>query len=154
MFDIHVNAVVSQCASTYSDEQIRRWFEDRTAAEYIAHVGRGRIWVATADDRLLGFSECWPGNIDRLFVPDWAAGNGVGSALLMFAIGQARYDSSRRIKIEATCNARSFYEKYGFRKTADSSFRQPSGMEIETVLMELGPFNRAVAADVLPSRPG
>ncbi len=41
------------------------------------------------------------------------------------------------IKIEATLNAEPFYGKYGFKKISNSSFVQPSGIEIETVLMEM-----------------
>ena len=137
LFRIHVDAVESQCAATYSEEQIRRWFEGRNAAEYVGHLSRGRIWVATAAELLLGFTECWPGHIDRMFVSRWAAGRGVGGNLIRFALTRAFSEGFAAVKIEATLNAQPFYEKHGFRKNSNSSFVQTSGIVIETVLMEI-----------------
>ena len=137
LFRIHVDAVESQCKNFYTQKQIKGWFEDRTAAEYVEHINRGKIWVAMEAEQIIGFTECWPGHIDRMFVPQWAAGKGVGSSLLKFAISHAFSDGCAVVRLEATLNAQRFYEKHGFEKKSDSSFVQPSGTKIETVLMEI-----------------
>ena len=136
LFAIHVDAVTTGCRTHYAPHQIRNWFAGRRPEEYGGHLRRGDIWVAEGGDRILGFTECRPGGIDRLFVRPDSGGRGVGGRLLGFAIAIASAHDTQPIRIEATLNARTFYERHGFRAIGNGWFRQPSGVVIGTVLME------------------
>jgi L-amino acid N-acyltransferase YncA len=140
IFDIHVDSVTTLCASHYSADQIGRWFEDRSARNYLGAIHDNAIWIAERDGVAIGYAEFFTGAVTSLFVGSAMAGRGVGSRLLCFAIDGASLGHSGPIRLEATLNGEEFYRKLGFSKTGDGFVERPSGLRLETVLMELYPL--------------
>jgi GNAT superfamily N-acetyltransferase len=81
-------------------------------------VGENRVRVAVVDDRIVGFATMLVtgkvGELDDLFVdPDWME-QGVGRALVLDAIANARDHGLTRIEVTANGHALAFYQKVGF----------------------------------------
>ena len=136
IFEIHVDSVTHLCAADYTEEQIRRWFDGRSPENYRGAIEAGAIWVAERAGRALGYTEFFPGEITSLFVRSATAGRGLGSLLLTFALERASHGHPGPIRLEATMNGQPFYRKHGFSKIGEASLVRPSGLRLETVLME------------------
>jgi putative acetyltransferase len=92
---------------SYTPEDDLRFFRDVLSREY-------EVWVAEADDRLLGLLALHEGFVGFLYVDPPAQRAGVGRALLEHAkrlapAGLALYTHQRNRR------ARAFYEAHGFR---------------------------------------
>jgi len=140
IFAIHVDAVTALCASHYGADQIGRWFEGRSAQNYLGAIDDNAIWLAEFGRAAIGYTEFFPGEMTSLFVHSAMAGRGIGSRLLRFAIDGASLGHSGPIRLAATLNGEEFYRKRGFVKTGDSFIERPSGLRLATVLMEFQPL--------------
>ncbi|ACI49997.1 GCN5-related N-acetyltransferase [Gluconacetobacter diazotrophicus PA1 5] len=136
IFAIHKDSVLGLCASHYSDTQMSAWFEGRASDDYTTAVELGSCWIAYKADDPVGFLGLFANRISMIFVQSAASGQGIGTILLHFALDRIREAGNSSAILDATLNAQGFYEKYGFRKVADSHLVRPSGMKIETVVME------------------
>jgi len=84
-------------------------------------IARGDVQIAVDEEgRPLGTAQLSPPfddaiELDKLFVDPPAIGNGVGAALLRWAMQETRARGAKRLVILADPNAASFYEKMGAR---------------------------------------
>ncbi len=94
-------------------------------------IERGQVWVAEADDVILGLLQLVPEDRDdgravevRLFfVEPGAVRSGVGRALWQHAEAEAGTIGATRLTLDADPNAVAFYERMGMRVVGSS----PSG---------------------------
>lgn len=119
LFEVHRRAVRTLCADAYSPAHIAAWFEGRSPDMYLPWLRAGRIWLAEAEGRIVGFTGAVPGEVTLLFVSPELAGRGIGRLLLEFALARAAEGFSGPLTIIATRNATSFYESYGFTPVED-----------------------------------
>lgn len=132
---LHVDAVTSQCRTHYSPEQIDGWFAGRTPEAYARAIEAGALWIAEVAAKPVGFVEVFPGLVSMLFVSgDWA-GRGIGGQLMAFALPIARQGGDGAVRLKATLNARTFYERLGFVKVGDSQMSRASGLTLPTISM-------------------
>jgi len=136
IFEIHVDSVTGLCASDYAEDQIRRWFDGRSSENYRGAIEAGAIWIAERAGKALGYTEFFPGEVTSLFVRSAMSGRGLGSLLLNFAIERASRGHQGPIRLEATMNGQPFYRKHGFVTVGAGCLVRPSGLRLETVLME------------------
>lgn len=148
LHEVHTNAARTLCAPYYEGYVIDGWLKGRGPAIYVPLLERGAIFVAESHSGILGFGEATPGLILAVYVDPRATGCGIGTAILNFAIDLARRGHQGSIRVESTLNARSFYEKRGFRETHRASARR-NHVEIEVVGMEM-PANHTAETDALP----
>jgi GNAT superfamily N-acetyltransferase len=134
--DIHTQAVRMLCAPYYEARVIDGWLQGRSPAIYVPLLERGALFVAGHGPEVLGFGEAVPGNVLAVYVDPPAAGRGIGSAILRHAIGVARQGHEGAIRLEASLNACSFYERHGFRETHRKTVRR-NRVEIAVAAMEL-----------------
>ena len=91
-----------------------------TAADCLAYVGRGHMWVWEEDQEILGFSasSCDTGWIWALFVRPGHEGRGIGRAL--FAVACDALTSARcrtlRLSTDPDTRAARFYRAAGWRE--------------------------------------
>lgn len=149
LHEIHTNATRTLCAPYYEASVIAGWLEGRTPAMYVPLLERGALFVAESDAGVFGFGEAAPGSVLAVYVDPHAIGRGIGTALLSFAIEVARRDHQGAIRLEATLNARSFYESRGFHETHRTSVRR-NHVDIPVVAMEM-PANHTVERDARQS---
>jgi predicted GNAT family N-acyltransferase len=94
--------------------------------------------VAEQNGVIVGFVDAEPGELTRLFVLPTATGVGLGGRLLQAGLEQARRGHEGPIRLEATLNAVSFYERHGFcRKGEGYASHTLGGPPLAIVRMEL-----------------
>ncbi len=149
LHEIHTNATRILCAPYYESSVIDGWLQGRGPAIYVPLLERGALFVAESGAGVLGFGEAVRGSVVAVYVDPQATGRGIGTAILSFAIDIARRGHEGPIRVEATLNARSFYERRGFQET-HRTFVRRNHVEIAVVGMEL-PAEYVVETDVRPS---
>jgi predicted N-acetyltransferase YhbS len=138
VFNITRASIGGLAGASYSRTQIENWMGERTPAFYEELIARGGMTVCVREGTVVGFVDAEPGEVTRLFILPEVAGTGLGRRLLDIGIAQARLGHSGPIRLEATINAESFYQKHGFRSTRRGHFSHGlGGAPIEIVHMEL-----------------
>lgn len=136
LHEIHTNAVRTLCAPFYEAHVIDGWLEGRSPAIYVPLLERGALFVAASGPDILGFGEATPGRVLAVYVDPRAAARGIGSAILGHAVEIARRGHDGPIRLEASLNALSFYEKHGLREAHRKTVKRNS-VNIEVAGMEL-----------------
>lgn len=102
-------------------------------------VGHGFHCLAAVNrDRICGYGsiEIAKSQLTSLFVhPEWA-GTGVGTLLLKALEQRALTLGLKNLAIEASLNARNFYERNGYRADEVRKARFSTGLEIDCVWMK------------------
>jgi GNAT superfamily N-acetyltransferase len=98
-------------------------------------VAQGRVRVAEAGGRILGFSVVLPVaeggcELDGLFVEPGHWRGGIGRALVDDAGAWALAHEAHRVDVIANPNALGFYEKVGFRATGEVATRFGPGLRM------------------------
>jgi GNAT superfamily N-acetyltransferase len=91
----------------HTDDEIRNWIRTEMVP---AH----EVWVAEADDRLVGFAALANDLLGHLYVHPEAQNQGIGSALLESA-KERRPEGFRLWVFQKNEGARRLYERHGFR---------------------------------------
>jgi GNAT superfamily N-acetyltransferase len=105
----------------HTDDEVRSWIRERL-------IPNDEVWVAVADDRVVGMLALTPGWLEQLYVAPDRLGEGIGSRLM--AVAKARQPSGLQLwTFQVNARARRFYESHGFgavEETEDSNQeRQP-----------------------------
>ncbi|TDM08618.1 MAG: GNAT family N-acetyltransferase [Ideonella sp. MAG2] len=124
LYAIHQRSVNAFCAANYSEEHLAEWFLGRSEAIYQDSLHAGRIWLAEAGGRVLGFVEATRGEVTLLFVRPEASGQCVGQQLLEHGVRLAAAEGPGLVTVIATKNAVSFYERHGFQSVEDQYFER------------------------------
>ena len=132
---LHTASVRALCAGHYAPEVIDGWLANRAPAGYLDSIARGVLFVAEHDGTLLAFGEADPGLVRAIYVDPAAVQRGVGRAILRQAVTQARRGHAGPIRLEATLNARPFYERAGFRAREATTVTR-SQVQIPVIVME------------------
>jgi GNAT superfamily N-acetyltransferase len=137
LFDVHRDAVQTQCAGAYSEAQLRAWFEGRRPDMYRPAIEAGHIWLAECNSRVLGFVGFDPGEVTLLFVRHEAARVGLGKRLFAFGLEQAQAGFDGPLTVVATRNSQPFYAAHGFAAVETLTFlRGQPALHIEVVKMQ------------------
>jgi len=149
LHELHTIAVRTLCAPYYDAGVIEGWLEGRNAEGYLPPIERGAIFVAERDLAVVGFGEAAPGSIVAVYVDPQAIRQGIGTAILRRALEMARHGYEGAIRVEATLNASSFYERHGFREIHRTSLKR-NRVDVPVVVMEM-PANSTVERDARES---
>ena len=138
IFAVTRDSAAGLAVSHYSAEQVAGWMGDRTPETYREAAASGRMRVAEHQGKLVGFVDAVPGEIYRLFLLPEVAGQGLGKRLMEIGIALAKTNHDGPLKVEATLNAKAFYERFGFRQTGTGFFAGRNGEwpPIEVVYLE------------------
>lgn len=137
VYAVVLSSVSRLCPEPYSQEVVRTWMDGRIAEDYREDCRDGLLWLAERSGKVMGFSHGEPGEVKRLFVSSDAVGLGVGKVLMEKALADAQGENTQTVVIDATLNAASFYEKWGFRRTGSGVFPGREGLPpIEIVTMK------------------
>ncbi|KFG97938.1 acetyltransferase [Burkholderia paludis] len=135
IYAVHRDSVIQLCAGHYTHEQIEGWLDGRDPSMYLAAVENCSIWVAD-DGGIRGFVETAGEEVTKLFVRGQSAGGGIGATLLEHAVSTIADNGHARAYLEATTNARSFYERHGFEVVGSGHFSHGrSQVRLEIVKM-------------------
>jgi chorismate mutase/GNAT superfamily N-acetyltransferase len=89
----------------HPEDDVRRWLRDRLE-------GGDEVWVAEAEDGVIGYARLTPGWLDDLYVVPEQARSGVGSALLDL-VKHRHADGFCLWVFEMNQPARAFYRRHG-----------------------------------------
>jgi len=141
---LHTSSVRTLCAGHYSADVIEAWLSNRTPAGYLGPIERGALFVAERGGRIVGFGEAAAGTVIAVYVDPGCARQGVGTAILRHALALAHRNHDGPIRLEATVNARDFYEHSGFREIRRAPVER-NHVDIPVVVMEYDAPSRAEA---------
>ena len=138
VFELTAKSISELSPNFYSAEVVETWMAGRSAENYREDCANQVVTIAEIDGKAAGFSHAVPGEIVRLFVDVEYTGLGIGAELMRRALRDALPNGSGHVKIDATLNAASFYEKWGFREVGRSVFpgRGPDLPAIDVIVME------------------
>jgi GNAT superfamily N-acetyltransferase len=135
LHELHAASVRALCSSHYSADVIEAWLLNRAPSGYLKPIERGVLFVAERSSRIVGFGEAGVGTVIAVYVDPADVLQGVGTAILRHAVGLARREHDGPVRIEATLNARDFYEHAGFREIKRSSVKR-NRVDVPVVIME------------------
>jgi N-acetylglutamate synthase-like GNAT family acetyltransferase len=133
MHRIHTSAVKTVCKDFYTKKQIEAWLEGRSPEGYEG-IKKGEMYVAEDDNKIVGFGHAIPGEVVAVFVDPTFHKKGIGKQLLDYGVKIAS-KVKKKVNVESTINAESFYKKHGFVKVKDDVCIR-RGVEIPIIVME------------------
>ncbi|HAI68902.1 MAG TPA: hypothetical protein DCM38_05620 [Gammaproteobacteria bacterium] len=118
--ELHTRSVRTLCKDHYSEEQINAWLTGRTPEGYkgIAH---NEMFVFEDDEGIKGFGHAIAGEILAIFIEPEYINQGIGTAILKYAIKLATKDQTCLVKLKSTLNASGFYSQFGFKVVGKGS---------------------------------
>jgi len=131
-------AVRDGASGFYEPESIEAWVGAFSVANFPKRVEEMSYWVAELPDgRIGGFLsvKIETAEVNSVCTAPWARGIGLGKQLLERSEEIAREAGLERVWLDASLNAVSFYEKYGWRETKRHALVH-QGVEIPVVMME------------------
>jgi GNAT superfamily N-acetyltransferase len=103
--------IIGNLQGAFSTEQLR------------ALAGKRRIYILEEDGILLGTIGLEDDKVYNFFVSPDSQGSGVGGELLDFVENQARVEGRRKLTVDSSLTAVSFYRKKGYRRTGEQNNR-------------------------------
>jgi putative acetyltransferase len=135
---IHTTAIRGGAGDHYAPEVLEVWVDAFNVENFPRNLERMEYYVAELKDgRIAAFLafNLSTMEFDSLYVAPWAKGLGLGSFLVGFAEEKARMAGLKRMWLDASLNAVSFYTRYGWTAVKHHA-RVRHGVEIPVVKME------------------
>jgi putative acetyltransferase len=129
---VHVAAVRAMCRSHYRSHELARWVAQGPAL-YTGLVRTATVVVAEKNGVVVGFAgaSLAHGYVRAVYVAPGHAGSGIGGRLLARIERSARAFGVRRLTVDATLNAETFYTRAGYR----SQGRRRTGLGLGCIRM-------------------
>jgi GNAT superfamily N-acetyltransferase len=143
--ELHTRSVRELCKDHYSTEQIDGWLKQRTPGGYLPGIEAGEMFMALNGRQIVGFGHAVPGEILAVFVAPEFIRQGAGALLLEHGIEIALSGQKGPIRLEATLNAKEFYEKAGFAEIERISVQRGEAL-LPVIRMELRKNRRDACA--------
>lgn len=137
----HIASIIGRCGGDYTLHEIASWVAGKSPERYEALIAAGGILVAEADGRVVGVASLavradGEAEVTSLYVDPTAAGLGAGASLMRALEARARKAGARRMVVQSTRTAASFYERCGFRETCRGHHRTACGVEVACIGLE------------------
>jgi putative acetyltransferase len=118
-------AILRSAAEHYTEQQLQAWAGRRSVQGHVRMIERTRAFVATDEDRIVGFATVAlsrehglaAGEVDQLFVHPDAGGRGVARLLLSTVERAAREAGLTELVTHASWRAVPVFQRYGFVPT-------------------------------------
>jgi GNAT superfamily N-acetyltransferase len=118
MWHLHCRSVESLCRGAYSSHEVRTWVELLRPDGYLRTEHPRTVLVAERGRDLVGFGQLdtFLGELEALYVAPEEVGHGVGSALLSSLEALAWRRGARKMSLDASLNAETFYQARGYTR--------------------------------------
>ena len=117
------NTLLVSNLADYDLEIIGNLLDTFTADQLRALAGKRRIYLLEEDGILLGTIGLEDDKVYNFFVSPDRQGSGVGGQLLAFVENRARAEGRRKITVDSSLTAVSFYRRKGYRQTGQQNDR-------------------------------
>jgi putative acetyltransferase len=143
IIDSHVRSIREICYRDYTPVEITAW----AGRKFKSHLWRQTmdrdfVWVVEVDSTVRGYGHLAKmndseGEVMGLYLAPEACGMGAGKKLFKIIEQAARTENLITLNLHATKNAKSFYEKMGFRKVSGDDSISIGGVPIPCIPMSL-----------------
>ena len=125
-------------AADYSREQLDAWAPvSPNEKEWVERLTTTSSLVVERDGKIVGFGNITAdGEVDTLYVHKDAQHKGIGAAILMRLVAEAKSRGIREIRTFASITSRPFFEKQGFFVQRHHTVTR-DGISLENVLMTM-----------------
>lgn len=136
---IQVSAIRELGRSHYSAADLEAWSSGLSPERHGKYIADRFVIVAEAGSEILGFGALDPdtGKVCAVYVRPAHTRKGIGSAILVTLIAEAKRLGLRQLHCHASLNARQFYERRGFKPGQVCKHRFRDGREIDCISMTL-----------------
>jgi putative acetyltransferase len=134
---IHSNSVRTLAGQHYSKGIIEAWTGAFAQADIEDALNEPHTqWIlGLMADEPAGFALRHGSEIRAVYVHPDQANKGLGKALLFELEQSARKEGRQTLELEASLNARPFYQKQGYQDVCHSFFTLPKGLLMKSVKM-------------------
>jgi GNAT superfamily N-acetyltransferase len=135
---VHNESIRVLCRERYGPREIAAWIAFRPPEAYRSALASRALFVAERQMQIVGFGQFDParGEVEACYVSPDAVGCGVGSDLLAHMEERARATGHRTVRLNATLNAETFYERQGYRRLGPATHRVGDDVELDCIRME------------------
>ena len=123
--DLYAQSIEELTQDDYDEEQRLAWISRAAdGAQFAERLQDGTTLLVEVDGELLGFASLTRDNahIDMLHVHPYAAGQGVGAALVDALERLAGARGAKRLTVDASDTAREFFERRGYEVVRRNTF--------------------------------
>ena len=137
ILEINLRSIFEICVSHYKLEVLKQWVGSRSEASFSRSFYRRQLFVAEEeeDGQLCGFLDVTPGEILAIYTEPSRERQGIGRKLLFRGIEEA-LKGKCEVVLNASLNAVTFYEKYGFVKEKEITLVR-NGIPLPLIKMRL-----------------
>ena len=135
ILEINLRSIFEICISHYKLEILKQWVGSRSEASFSRSFYRRQLYVAEEEGHLCGFMDVAPGEILAIYTLPEKERRGIGRELLFKGIEEAS-KGKREVVLNASLNAVTFYEKFGFVKEKEMSLTR-NGIALPLIKMRL-----------------
>ncbi len=136
--DVHHSAVRALSGGPYDNDTLNAWHDAMTAEKAAEAMGKPDMlaFVAEEEGVVVGFALFQQGLINAMYVHPRRQGRGVGSSLLAVIEREAVSSRVSSLTLNASLNARPFYEGHGFHVIRESVTTLNEEVSIGCLVME------------------
>ena len=135
ILEINLRSIFEICVSHYKLEVLKQWVGSRSEASFSRSFYRRQLFVAEEEGCLYGFLDVTPGEILAIYTQPDRERQGIGRQLLFKGIEEAS-KGKHEVVLNASLNAVTFYEKYGFVKEKEINLVR-NGIALPLIKMRL-----------------
>ena len=130
---LHEASIRALGPRAYTAEEVESWATHIYPQRYRIEQ---QMFVATDNNRVVGFGHYHEGEIAAVYVDPEHVGRGVGRALIEKLEEVARDEGMTHLVLNAALNSVGFYETCGYRRTRDIPYRTRGGVLMTCAFME------------------
>ncbi len=113
---LHRNTIRAVNSKDYPPENIRIWSGRTSAKGFRESASKCFRWVALDQEKIVGFADISKeGKFWGLYVHKNYIRKGIGTKLIQKVEEKAKALGVKRLKVQATLTARTFYKKHGYK---------------------------------------
>jgi len=134
---VHTAAVTGIRTDDYTPEEIQAWAVPREPSSYEAHVRSKEFYVAEDEGAIVGFGvlDQEIGEVEAVYVSPTAGRRGIGLKVLGQLEARASELGIKELRLNASLNAATFYQRAGYVAQEASKYRLLTGVEIACIPM-------------------
>ncbi len=124
------------CATCYSIKIIEQFCKRNSPKFLIEKMKKRDVFVAVSEGKIVGTVALEGDDIKKFFVKHDLAGKGIGTALFGKIEDLVKKRKIKKLVVDASLNAKGFYEKMGFRLMKKAKKQHPDALPFYVYKME------------------
>lgn len=145
LHEAHMRSIREVCVKDHGEDEVRGWGNRPLGNRWTEAIQKDIVWVIEVGSNIYGVSflkilpdsngEC--AYLHALYLTPEVIGQGLGLRLMQTLLNEAKAKGVRKIKLDSTITAFTFYEKLGFVSTGPKQMVDIGGYPVTSFPMEL-----------------